>query len=88
MIAQPKGSFENQMKIGVMMVAADGSTQTKILVKVPFIISRSLAIMGKVKALCKICEARGLMPEYFVRPHTTRLFLVCIYSRNMCCTRV
>jgi hypothetical protein len=34
MIAQPEGSFENQMNIGVTMVAADGSTQKKILVKV------------------------------------------------------
>jgi len=34
MIAQPEGSFENQMKIGVTMVTAGGRTQTKILVKV------------------------------------------------------
>lgn len=85
------------MKIGVMMVAAEGSTQKKILVKLLppgsiyyiTIACESMAtIMGKVKALCKICKARGLMPEYFVRPHTTRSFLVCIYSRNLCYTRV
>lgn len=97
MIAKPEGSFENQMKIGVMIVAADDSTQTKILIKVLppgsiyyiTIAFESMAtIMGKVKALCKICKARGLIPEYFVRPGTTRSFLVCIYSRNLCCTKV
>jgi len=66
MIAQSEGSFENQMKIGVMMVAADGSTQTKILVKllppgsiyyITIACDSMVTTMAKLKALCKICKA-------------------------------
>ena len=72
MTAQPEGSFENQMKFGVTTVAADGSTQTKILVEVlppgsvhyiTFACESMATVMGKVKRCVKFCKAGGLVSQ-------------------------
>jgi len=80
------------MKIGVTMVAAEGSTQTKILLEllppgsiyyITIVCEYMATIREEVKRCVKFCKAGGLVPEYFVRQHTTRLFLVCIYVQEI-----